>query len=203
MPKETFFNISKEKQQWILEILLDTFYDQHISQVKVSEIVEAMGMSRGAFYKYFQDLEDAYTFTVRNYSNQVHGDIIGSINRNRDHFFLGIEEYLAWCGQLSKDSSYWRSIKLLTRANDLGSAKRSNDQGDTSMVEQWLDLLKINQIVMATTEEAISFLYFVMALVMNSLTDYMINQWTAEELVEDFRYKVKWLEIGVKSKANS
>ena len=42
-----------------------------------------------------------------------------------------------------------------------------------------------------------------MALVMNSLTDYMINQWTAEELVEDFRYKVKWLEIGVKSKANS
>lgn len=71
------------------------------------------------------------------------------------------------------------------------------------MVEQWLDLLKINQIVMATTEEAISFLYFVMALVMNSLTDYMINQWTAEELVEDFRYKVKWLEIGVKSKANS
>ena len=72
-------------------------------------------------------------------------------------FFLGIEEYLAWCGQLSKDSSYWRSIKLLTRANDLGSAKRSNDQGDTSMVEQWLDLLKINQIVMAATEEAISF----------------------------------------------
>lgn len=54
MPKETFFNISKEKQQWILEILLDTFYDQHISQVKVSEIVEAMGMSRGAFYKYFR-----------------------------------------------------------------------------------------------------------------------------------------------------
>ena len=71
------------------------------------------------------------------------------------------------------------------------------------MVQQWLDLLKINQITMDTTEEAISFLYFVMALVMNSLTDYMVNQWTAEELVEDFRYKVKWLEIGVKSKANS
>lgn len=203
MPKETFFNISEEKQQWILEILLDKFYDRHISQVKVSEIVEAMGMSRGAFYKYFQDLEDAYTFSVRNYSNRVHGDIIASINRNRDHFFLGIEEYLAWCGKLNKDSSYWRSIKLLTRANDLGSAKRSNDQGDTSMVEQWLDLLKINQIVMATTEEAISFLYFVMALVMNSLTDYMVNQWTAEELVEDFRYKVKWLEIGIKSKTDS
>ena len=136
MPKETFFNISKEKQQWILDILLDKFYDQHISQIKVSEIVEAMGMSRGAFYKYFRDLEDAYTFTVRNYSNQVHGDIIASINRNRDHFFLGIEEYLAWCGQLSKDSSYWRSIKLLTRANDLGLAKRLKNQGDTSMVEQ-------------------------------------------------------------------
>lgn len=71
------------------------------------------------------------------------------------------------------------------------------------MVQQWLDLLKINQITMDTTEEAISFLYFVMALVMNSLTDYMVNQWTAEELVEDFRYKVKWLEIGIKSKTDS
>ncbi|WP_206854115.1 TetR family transcriptional regulator [Candidatus Enterococcus mangumiae] len=200
MPKETFFNISKEKQQWILEILLDKFYDRHISQVKVSEIVEAMEMSRGAFYKYFQDLEDAYTFTVRNYSNRVHGDIIASINRNRDHFFLGIEEYLAWCGGLSKDSPYWRSIKLLTRASDLGSSKRLPTNHDSSMVQQWLDLLKINQISMDTTEEAISFLYFVMALVMNSLTDYMVNQWTAEELIEDFRYKVKWLEIGIKSK---
>ncbi|MGM9902470.1 hypothetical protein A5844_000034 [Enterococcus sp. 10A9_DIV0425] len=198
MPNTTFFNLSEEKQQWLLEILLDKFYDRHISQVKVSEIVEAMGMSRGAFYKYFVDLEDAYSYTVETYSNQLHGDIIISIMQHRNHFFLGIENYLARCAQLAPGHPHWQAIKLLTRANDLNTFKRMEIDKESSMIKQWLELLELNHFAMETIDEAISFLYFVMALAMTSLKDYVANQWTAEELVKDFRYKVKWLEHGTK-----
>lgn len=34
-------------------VLLDIFYNQPVSQVKVSQIVEETEISRGAFYKYF------------------------------------------------------------------------------------------------------------------------------------------------------
>ena len=55
----------------MVQILLENFYNCHVSQVKVSEIVEAMQMSRGAFYKYFQDLEDAYTYLIHKCSISV------------------------------------------------------------------------------------------------------------------------------------
>ncbi len=71
MPKETFLNLSQKKKQHIEQILLEKFYNRHISQVKVSEIVEAMQMSRGAFYKYFQDLEDAYSYLIHKYAMKI------------------------------------------------------------------------------------------------------------------------------------
>ena len=54
MPKETFFNLSNAKKQRIDDLLLEIFCSQHISQVKVSEIVDKMGMSRGAFINIFK-----------------------------------------------------------------------------------------------------------------------------------------------------
>lgn len=96
MPKETFFNLSNAKKQRIDDLLLEIFCSQHISQVKVSEIVDKMGMSRGAFYKYFQDLEDAYLYTIKSSSHIVHQDILKFISENKQHFFLGIEKYLEW-----------------------------------------------------------------------------------------------------------
>lgn len=53
-----------------------------------------MGMSRGAFYKYFQDLEGAYLYTIESSSHIVHQDILKFVNENKQHFFLGIERYL-------------------------------------------------------------------------------------------------------------
>lgn len=38
-----------------------------------------------------------------------------------------------------------------------------------------------------------------MDLVINSLTDYIANDWTTDELLQDYRYKVKWLQKGLKT----
>ncbi len=87
MPKSTFLNLPNEKKQRLIEILLENFSARHISQVKVADIVEDMAMSRGAFYKYFEDLEDAYTYTIQYYSIQIHRDILKYISQNKQDFF--------------------------------------------------------------------------------------------------------------------
>ena len=111
MPKSTFLNLPNEKKQRLIEILLENFSARHISQVKVADIVEDMAMSRGAFYKYFEDLEDAYTYTIQYYSIQIHRDILKYISQNKQDFFQGIENYLAWCSELEQKSSYWQAIR--------------------------------------------------------------------------------------------
>lgn len=43
-------------------------------------------MSRGAFYKYFDDLEDAYTYIINKYAVVIHQDIIKYIQDDRNQF---------------------------------------------------------------------------------------------------------------------
>ena len=197
MPHDTFLNLSDTKKQTIDSILLNTFYDQPISQVSVSEIVAQMKMSRGAFYKYFEDLEDAYTYIINKYAVLIHQDIIKYIQNDRNQFFIGIEKYLIWCSQLDHDNEYWKSLRLLTESNDLSAYKRFPLAKDSPLVTQWTDILVASQIIIENHEEAISFLFFIMELVMNSLTGYIANDWTTEELVTDYRYRVKWITYGL------
>lgn len=199
MPKSTFLNLPNEKKQRLIEILLENFSARHISQVKVADIVEDMAMSRGAFYKYFEDLEDAYTYTIQYYSIQIHRDILKYISQNKQDFFQGIENYLAWCSELEQKSSYWQAICFLTRSDDFTNHQRTKPSAESGRLKEWFKLLKANGFHITSEEEAISFLYFVMDLVINSLTDYIANDWTTDELLQDYRYKVKWLQKGLKT----
>lgn len=199
MPKSTFLNLPNEKKQRLIEILLENFSARHISQVKVADIVEDMAMSRGAFYKYFEDLEDAYTYTIQYYSIQIHRDILKYISQNKQDFFQGIENYLAWCSELEQKGSYWQAIRFLTRSDDFTNHQRTKPSAESGRLKEWFKLLKANGFHITSEEEAISFLYFVMDLVINSLTDYIANDWTTDELLQDYRYKVKWLQKGLKT----
>ena len=197
MPHDTFLNLSIEKRQSIDTILLNTFYDQPVSQVKVAEIVSKMKMSRGAFYKYFDDLEDAYTYIINKYAVVIHQDIIKYIQDDRNQFFIGIEKYLVWCSQLDHNEEYWKSLRLLTESNDLSAYKRFPLASDSPLVTQWTDILIASQIIIEDHDESVSFLFFIMELVMNSLTGFIANDWTTEELVTDYRFRVKWITHGV------
>lgn len=198
MPKETFLNLPEEKRQAIIDVLLENFSEQHISQIKVSAIVAGIGMSRGAFYKYFEDLEDAYRFTISYFSAQIHRDILQYIEKDSHDFFLGIENYLGWCATLNPGSSYWKIIKLLTESTDLNNHRRRNIPDKSPMLKEWYSLLTANHFEIDSKDEALSFLYFTMDLTMDTLTDFIANQWTKEQVIQEFHFKKKWLESGIK-----
>lgn len=199
MPKETFLNLPLDKLTRIDNILLDTFFNQPVSQVSVSQIVEQMNMSRGAFYKYFEDLEDAYEYTVRKHALVVHQDILFHIRQHQENFFLGIEQYLVWCTSLDVSHPYYKGLKLLTHSGEQQTIKRRPLSTSSKELIEWITLLEKNQFAIQDTDEAVSLLYFIMELVMTSISDYIVNDWYQEELIKDYRYKTNWLLNGLKS----
>ncbi|HIZ70511.1 MAG TPA: TetR/AcrR family transcriptional regulator [Candidatus Atopostipes pullistercoris] len=203
MPKTTFLNLSKEKAEKVTHILLDIFYDQNVSQVTVSEIVEALGMSRGAFYKYFHDISDAYYTVAKKCAFQVHRSIMQCIQENEYDFMLGLEKYLAWCADLDPSSYEWKSIQMLSLSNADAYAKRPSVNEDilnSEMIKDWFALLQKNDILFKTKEEALYFLYFIEHLVITSLQDFIVNNWSKDELMKDFSYKKHWVIHGIKNK---
>ena len=196
MPKKTFLNLPETRQSEIRELLLKIFYEKPVSQVKVSEIVSALQMSRGIFYKYFEDLNDAYDYLIHHYAGQIHGEIIDYMSQQEGDFFQGIEAFLLLYVELDHSSDRYRQLVLLAQNSYLFSYRPEADHG----VAVWKELLEKNNFEIPTTDEQISFLYFSMKLVIDSLTDMLANNWGKEELIKDYRFKTRWLLEGIKKR---
>ncbi|WP_430610331.1 TetR/AcrR family transcriptional regulator [Enterococcus sp. DIV0876] len=193
MPKSTFHHLPPEKKAFVRSVLLQVFAKQPLSQVKVSEIVHDLQMSRGIFYKYFEDLNDAYDYLIKDAANKIHGRILQRIGQHHDDFFAGLAVFLTEALAYEHSSDAYKELQLLTQNSYLFSYRSAEPHG----AEAWQKILSANHFNINGEAEAMSFLYFSMKLVIDSLTDAYANQWTAEALLQDFEYKVNWLKFGI------
>ncbi len=60
IPKQTFLNLSNEKQERILDSALNEFSVRSFEEAKLSNIIKEAKIPRGSFYQYFEDKLDIY-----------------------------------------------------------------------------------------------------------------------------------------------
>lgn len=64
MPKATFFNLPKTKQQQFIKIAFEEFALQNYHQASITKIVHRMGIAKGSVYQYFENKKDLYFYLI-------------------------------------------------------------------------------------------------------------------------------------------
>ena len=83
MPKQTFYNLPKEKRETILDAALEAFANDAYSKVTVDQIVQRAGIPKGSFYQYFTNKEDIYRYlfaTLTMEKGEVFEDIFDAMD---------------------------------------------------------------------------------------------------------------------------
>lgn len=65
MPRSTFFNLPEDKRARVVEALKIEFAARPYARASVDRVIGAAGVSKGSFYQYFDNKEDAYAYLVR------------------------------------------------------------------------------------------------------------------------------------------
>ena len=65
MPRPTFFNLPEDKRAHVVEALKAEFAARPYVRASVDRVIAAAGVSKGSFYQYFDNKEDAYAHLVR------------------------------------------------------------------------------------------------------------------------------------------
>ena len=60
MPKQTFYNLSEEKRNTIVNAAVDEFIEHGLENASTNRIVAKSGISKGSFYQYFEDKRDVF-----------------------------------------------------------------------------------------------------------------------------------------------
>ncbi|MBU5676371.1 TetR/AcrR family transcriptional regulator [Alkaliphilus sp. MSJ-5] len=64
MPKQTFFNLTSEKQKQIIDVAINEFSQSTFNEVKISDIISKAKIPRSSFYDYFEDKKDLYKYII-------------------------------------------------------------------------------------------------------------------------------------------
>ena len=110
MPSQTFFNLSKEKQQAIVKVALDEFSALDYSSASISRIVRNTGIAKGSFYQYFQDKKDLYLYLLSLVSEAKKTFVSQTVPPNAEMDFY---EYLSWLFDASTE--FDRTHPILSR----------------------------------------------------------------------------------------
>ncbi len=93
MPKATFFNLPKEKENKILEAAIDEFTKYSYENASVNRIVESADIAKGSFYQYFVDKKDLYRYIIEEVEKKRKTYILEPIqNQTITNFFDSLKD---------------------------------------------------------------------------------------------------------------
>lgn len=114
MVKTTFINLPQEKKTRIEQALLHEFSNYSLPKAQVARIVKEADIARGAFYKYFADLTDAYQYVYRCALKQIHAEVKFSEHYDPQLFYQSVVTFL----EQTLCSKYAKMVKMHVLYNE-------------------------------------------------------------------------------------
>lgn len=151
MVSETFTNLSDEKKEKIKRALLNEFSTYPLAKAQVARIVKEAGIARGAFYKYFGNLKDAYIYLYHCAMQEVHMGYPAKLKKfDPEYFYQMTVDFI----NQTENSIYFNLIKLHLSQNQsfIGIDEKQKDA--------FLNLNSQIWAAMVLTHEAIDLVLF-------------------------------------------
>lgn len=189
MAKETFYNLEVKKRKRILEVMIRIFQKKPFQNVTVKEIVEELGIPRGSFYQYFEDLEDAYFEVINNEILDIHTLFMTILNNQTGNLELSLEKY--------KDEL----SDILFREQSYLIYKNSYLYWTESLTERWNKTNENHAQIFINPENSgamdIEKMHYLKGVLHMLIRRNFQEGWTKEEFKIKYQQHVQWLMKGV------
>lgn len=108
MVKPTFVNLPQDKKEKITQALLNEFSNHSLAEAQVARIVKEAEIARGAFYKYFEDLSDAYRYLYQLAMKEIHSFVGAPADYQPEIFYQNVVNFI----NQTQGSKYAKLVKM-------------------------------------------------------------------------------------------
>lgn len=91
MVKQTFYNLTPEKQERIREAIIKEIDNKNYDEISINQIVKNAGISRGSFYQYFDDKRDIFYVVLREFSSELNNESRKFLSETKGDLFKTAE----------------------------------------------------------------------------------------------------------------
>lgn len=203
MPSEAFFKLDESKKKKILEAIKNEFESNGFEKASVNKIVENAGISKGSFWFYFENKEEAINFIIESYIEIEKTEALKLIKeKNGDIFetYIGLYDFI----KEQKLEEYKREL-LPNIFKDLiiNKEKIFNKFSGKPLLEalisndEFKNNIDMKNFKRATTEEIISLVKILNYLMRTNIMDQIHGFMTEKEARENFLREIEIIKYGV------
>lgn len=87
MPSEAFFKLDEDKRKKIISAIKQEFEENSFDKASVNKIVENAGISKGSFWFYFENKEEAINYIIETYIEIEKEEAIKLLSENNGDIF--------------------------------------------------------------------------------------------------------------------
>ena len=195
MPKETFNNLPEAKQKLILSTIKKEFEVHSIMDSSVKDIVTALGISRGSFYTYFENLEESYFTILELETIETHELFLKTFHQEKGDLFKTLDRYgLVLAQELFKKEKYalyknrflyWTAeLDALWKKYYLGhqNQKRAEVEAELRQVDD--DRMK-------------EVMNYIKAVVHELIKRAFLEKWDNEAFLAHYENQISWMKNGI------
>lgn len=206
MPKPTFHHLSQERQQEILDVALQEFSARSLHEASVGNITKELGLSRASFYKYFENMEELYSYLYHQIASDSHSLLLDALKESKGDLFKGMQIYLKSMTKELFDSRYHGFYRSMFLKIDYGTLTKleSPHQMDTkaegpspNFLEELAKTIHYEELNLKK-EEIRPFFEFLTEITHEIFKKAFFYDWSPEEAEEAFAIRLKWIEKGIR-----
>lgn len=197
MPKETFYNLPESKRKLVLEAIKKEFEEHSIKDASVKDIVSALGISRGSFYTYFENLEESYFTILELETIETHELFLGIYRKEEKNLFKTLDVYgQELAGELFKKEKYaLYKNRYLYWSAELDALWKNfyKRNGNIKRYEVEMELRQSDD------KEMKEVMHYIKAVIHELIKRAFLEKWDRQVFLEHYENQISWMKNGLKS----
>lgn len=204
MPKQTFFNLPKEKRESLIEAAMKEFSRAPLSEASISNIIKDAAIPRGSFYQYFEDKEDIFYYILEEYSstlNQRFRSIL--VKEDGDLIPTFIESYRMMLESIqNKEFRYFFKNAFLNMNYRIENtiSKGISEERRNSRFEEVIKLVNTDLLNIQHEAELIHVVKIIRAVTFQNLIQVFALDLSMEESIKNYTLDLNLIKNGVYKK---
>jgi len=197
MPKETFYNLPDSKRKLVLDAVKKEFEEHSIKDASVKDIVSALGISRGSFYTYFENLEESYFTILELETIETHELFLGIYRKEEKNLFKTLDVYgQELAGELFKKEKYaLYKNRYLYWSAELDALWKNfyKRNGNVKRYEVEMELRQSDD------KEMKEVMHYIKAVVHELIKRAFLEKWDRQVFLEHYENQISWMKNGLRS----
>ena len=201
MPKQTFFNLPKEKRENLIHSVKKEFSRVPLNKASISNIVKYAEIPRGSFYQYFEDKEDAFYYLLEEQTKGQKNEFILMLKRNHGNIFDGFIEMFRMMlteFQNQGNRSFFKNVFLNMDYKMENKLSQSFSKGEVDkQLSEIIAVINFENLNIEDEREIVHVIQIINAVTFQNIINHFAKKNSFEEAVNIYAFEMNLLKKGL------